>query len=174
MRRDLVFVDAKDDGEVRLVLGRCAEDDLLGPGGEMVGIAALLGFALSEDAGGFDRDLDAHVAPGQPGRAAFSQDLYALAVDLDLIVRDDLYFAVKGPVHGIVLEQQRQLLGVAKVVDRGDLELIGALSERAEHQPANASESVNAYSNCHCRYSQENVVLVAIVTTFRGRSNTIR
>ena len=61
--RQLVVVDAVDDGQVGTV-GRRRNDDALGAGGEMRRGLVLGG----EDAGAFERDIDVELLPRQLGR----------------------------------------------------------------------------------------------------------
>src|SRR5262249_24462704 len=75
-------VDAEDDRRVDRVLGGGGEDDLFGPGGDVVVVAglALRGVAAAgEDAGGFDHHGRAQGAPGQLGRVLLGDDLDAVA-----------------------------------------------------------------------------------------------
>ena len=76
----LVVVDAEHDGEV-LVLGRRGDDDLLGTGVE---VALGLG-GVGEDAGGFDDDVDAQVAPRQRGRASLTSSALILVLPMTMV-----------------------------------------------------------------------------------------
>ena len=73
-----ILVDAEDDRDV-LVLGRRADDDLLGAG---IDVRPRLR-GIGEDAGALEDDVDAEVAPRQVGRVALGEDLDLAAVDDD-------------------------------------------------------------------------------------------
>ena len=77
----LVEVDAERDGDV-LVLGRRGDDDLLGPGLEVLGGVV----ALGEQAGGLDHHVDAEVAPRQVAGSRSASTRIGLAVDGDALV----------------------------------------------------------------------------------------
>ena len=72
----LVVVDAIDDGQVG-ALGRGRDEDPLGAGVEML----LPAFPVGEEAGAFERDVDAQSPVRQLGRIALGGDRDALAVD---------------------------------------------------------------------------------------------
>lgn len=67
---DLVVVDAVDHGQVGAV-GGCRDDDTLGAGGEVRRSLVLRG----EDAGAFERDVDAEFLPRQLRRVLDRGDL---------------------------------------------------------------------------------------------------
>jgi hypothetical protein len=120
------FVDAEDDGDV-LALGRGADEDLLGAGGDMG--AGLLG--LGEAARGFDDDVDAEILPGQLGRVCDLQDSDGLAVDNDRVIGMG-YGAVEVAIRRVVGEEERIHRDVDDVVDGDDFEVGGALEDRLE------------------------------------------
>ena len=76
-----LLVDAEDDRDV-LVLGRRADDDLLGAGLDVR--LGLLG--VGEDAGRLEDDVDPEVAPRQRRRVLLGEDLDLAAVDDDRAV----------------------------------------------------------------------------------------
>ena len=76
----LVVVDAVDDGQVG-ALGRSRDQDALGARVEML-LAAL---AVGEEAGAFQRDVDAVGGVRQLRRIALGGDVDALAVDDDVV-----------------------------------------------------------------------------------------
>ena len=139
-----VVVDAVDDGQVG-ALGRGRDQHALGAGVEML----LAAFAVGEEAGAFERDVDAIGLVRQLGRVALGGDLDALAVD-DQIVAVGLDLAREAPVDAVALEQPGVGLGVGEVVDRDQLEpAIGPLEDRARDQPADAAEAVDCNFG-HC------------------------
>ena len=98
----LVEVDAERDGDV-LALGRRGDQDLLGPGLEVLGGVV----ALGEQAGGLDDDVGAEIAPRQVRRVALGQDPDRVAVDGDALVAV-LDGAGERPVGRVVAEQVGQ------------------------------------------------------------------
>ena len=112
-----ILVHAQDDRDV-LVLGRRADDDLLGTGIDVR--PGLLG--VREDAGRFEDDLDAEVAPRQGRGILLGEDLDLAAIDDDrAVARLDL--TVVGAVGRVVLEEQGVHLGIDEVVDRDDFDV---------------------------------------------------
>ena len=77
---ELVVVDAIDDGQIG-ALGRGRDQDPLGARVEML----LAAFAVGEEAGAFERDVDPIGLVRKLGRIALGGDLDALAVDDDVI-----------------------------------------------------------------------------------------
>ncbi len=137
-----VVVHAHDDGDV-LVLGRRGDDDLLG-----ARVKVRLGLrAVGEEAGGLDDDVDAQLAPGEVGGLALGEHLDRMAVGHEAVL-GDLDRVEGAPVDGIVLEQVGHRRNVAEVVHCHNLDL-GIVHHRAERQAADATESVNAYLDCH-------------------------
>jgi hypothetical protein len=81
------------------------------------------GLALGEQAGAFEHDVDAELAPGQIGRVALGQHLDFPGADLDRVLgRRDL--AGERPVHRIVGEQVGVSLRRAQIVDRHELDVL--------------------------------------------------
>ncbi len=136
--RELVVVDAVDDGQID-ALGRGGDQHLLGAGVEM-----LLGaFAIGEEAGAFERDVDAVGLVRQIGGIALGGHLDALAID-DERIAFGLHLAREMPMDAVVLEQPGVGLGVGEIVDADQLEpAIGPLEDRASDQPADAAEAVD-------------------------------
>ena len=117
--QDLV-VDAQHDRGVEVVLGRGAQDHPLGAGVDVL----LQAGAIGEPAGRLERDLAAELLPRQGGRVFLGRDRDLLAVDHDaLLARLDR--SLEPPLHAVVLEQERQVLGVRQVVDRHDVKIRG-------------------------------------------------
>jgi len=79
----LVMIDAEHDGRIGAI-GWRRDQHALGAGGEM-----RRGFRLgAEDAGAFQRDVDAEVFPGQCGRIAVRGDLDLAVAEADRIAVD--------------------------------------------------------------------------------------
>ena len=132
-----LFVDAEDDRDV-LVLGRRADDHLLGAG---IDVRPRLR-GIGEDAGALEDDVDAEVAPRQGGRVALGEDLDLAPVDDDRRVAGTDVARVR-PVGRVVLEQERVHLRVDQVVDRHDLHVRGTLDERLERLSTDPAEAVD-------------------------------
>ena len=77
-----------------------------------------------------------------PGLAAVHED--GLALDRD--------FGAQGAVHGIVLEQVGQRLGIGEVIDRHDLDVLGR-QRGPEKDTTDPPEPVDSHSHCHVRSS---------------------
>ena len=139
-----VVVDAVDHGQVG-ALGRGRDQHPLGAGVEML----LPAFAVGEEAGAFERQLDAVVTVRKLGRVALGGDLDALAVD-DQIIAVGADFAREFAMDAVALEQHGVRLGIGEVVDRDQLEpAVGPLEDRPRDQPADAAEAVD----CHLGHS---------------------
>ena len=125
-------------------LAGARDDDLLRARLEVLG----RGGALGEAAGGLDDDVGAELLPGQLRGVGLAGHADAPAVDDQRVVLD-LDRAREDAVHGVVLEQMAQRPGVGEVVDRHELE-VGALPQgRADDEPADAAEAVDAYTHTH-------------------------
>ena len=107
-------------------LGGRRDDDLLGAAGQMRGGLV----AVGEQAGALEHHVDAEVLPGQLSGVAFAEYAHALAVYEQCLVtgRD---FVPEGPVHGIVLEEVGERLGIGQVVDGDKLQRAAVLERRA-------------------------------------------
>ena len=88
--------------------------------------------------------------PGQVGRVLLLGDLDLPAVD-DQRLLAGLDRPLEPAVDAVVLQEQGQVLGVRKVVDRDDFELLGSCRHDAEDQAANPAEPVDPHSNRHSR-----------------------
>ncbi len=76
-----VVIDAHADGQIDF-FARCADDDLA-----CAGLNVLAGiFAIGEEAGRFDDDVDAKLFPGQGGRIALTENLDRFTVNEDAVV----------------------------------------------------------------------------------------
>src|SRR5882724_1978063 len=149
-----LVVDAHDDGNV-LTLGRGADDDFLGTGGDM----ALGLFRVGEEAGGFDDDVHAQLLPREAGGVLGADDEDVVAVNdqdvvLSLVGRGFLggNLAVEASLGGIIFEQVGEIIGGDDVADRDDLEVLAQqtlFGDGAKHQTANAPEPINCNFNCH-------------------------
>ena len=99
--------------------------------------------AVREEAGAFERDVDAVGGVRQIGRVALGGDVDALAVDDD-VVAVGRHLARELAVDAVVLEQPGIGLGVGEVVDADQLEpAIGPLEDRARDEAADAAEAVD-------------------------------
>ena len=130
----LLLVDPQDDRDVRILGGR-RDHHFLGPGLEVLGRGRL----VPEDAGGLDHDVHPELAPGQCRGVLGGAHAHLAAID-DLGVED--------AVDGVVLEQVGQGLGIRQVIDGDHLEL-RRRERRAEKDPADTPESVDADSHTH-------------------------
>jgi hypothetical protein len=140
----LVVVHAHDDGEVVALRGR-GDDDLLGAGLHV--LARVVG--LGEDAGRFDDDVAAEVAPAEGCRVLLGEHLDRLVPDADAVV-DDAHVLGELAENRVVLEQVGQRLVVGEVVDRQHLDIgSGVGQHRAEHVASDAPETVDAYPSGH-------------------------
>ena len=102
--------------------------------------------AVGEEAGAFERDVDAVGLVRQVGGIALGGDMDALAIDDDVIAVGR-HLAREFAVDAVVLEQPGIGLGVGEVVDADQLEpAVGPLEDRAGDQPADAAEAVDCNS----------------------------
>ena len=157
-------VDAEHDGRVR-VGRRRGDDDLLGPGVEVLGGV----LAVGEQAGGLDHHVGAELAPGQrrrdrarpargsPGRRRAGR--WSVASHL----------ARERPVGRVVLEQVGDRLGIDEVVDGEPLDVGPALVGGPEDVPADPSEAVDTDTYSHACILQ--IQSLAVTKERAGRGN---
>jgi hypothetical protein len=104
---------------------------------------------LTEPPRAFEHDVDAEVAPRQPARLLLTQDLDWPASDVDRTI-EDLHFAGKSAVDGVVAQQVRVGLRRPEIVDRRDLVIkASGLLDASEHQSADPAEAVDADPGRH-------------------------
>jgi hypothetical protein len=105
---------------------------------------------LGEQAGALQHHVHAKLAPRQLGRIALAGHGDAVTVHDDGAV-GDLHRARELAVGGVVARQVAENLGVAKVVDRDHLHLIGttAFVERAQHVAPDTAIPVDRHLDCH-------------------------
>ena len=142
--RERVLVDTQHD-RLDAALGRGRDDDLLGAALEVQPGA----LGVGEAARRLDDHVGAEVAPGQVGGVPLGEHLEAVPVDHEFVALGR-HVAGEDAVHGVVLEEVRERLGVGEVVDRDDVEVgAAALEDGAEHEAADAAEPVDANLDGH-------------------------
>src|SRR5437762_3797017 len=142
----LVVVDAHHHGHVG-AFGRGRDNDLLGAGFEVLRRR----FALREDPGAFERDIDPELAPRQFRRIALGGDADLAAADIHPIVaaRD---LAREAAMNAVILQQMRIGRDWPQIVDADHLDLaVLVLVSRAQDQPADAAETVDRNPYRHDR-----------------------
>jgi hypothetical protein len=110
---------------------------------------------LQEETGAFQHVFGADVAPLQVRGIALGGEADLLAVD-DQRALGGLDRALERAVNGVILQHVRQLRGVEQIVDAHDLD-IRMIRGRAEHQPADASKSIDAHLDRHVRVAWHSV-----------------
>ena len=100
-----------------------------------------------EDAGAFQRDVDAELLPRQLRRILDGRHLDRAVADADRVAVDrDL--AGEAAVHRIEAQQMRIGLDRPEIVDADDLDVLAAgFGDRAQHVAADAAESVDGDTN---------------------------
>src|SRR5690606_26856880 len=103
-----------------------------------------------EQAGAFEHDVDAQLAPRQFRRVALGANLDAIAVDHE-VARLDHDFTREAAMHGVVAGQVRVGFRIAEVVDRDHADLVVALRfvQRAQHVAADAAIAVDGDLDSH-------------------------
>ena len=146
IRRVELVVDAHDESGGHIVLGRCGNDDLLGPVVEVGG--GLFHGAVST--GGFDNVLGAAVIPGNLGGVVIAVDPDLLAVD-DEVAVIPLHGTLERPEYGVVLYLVDHVVQI-RVAQVDAPDLVAAASP-FHHDPqshaSNAAEAVNPNLNRH-------------------------
>ncbi len=103
--------------------------------------------AVGEEAGAFQRHVDAELAPGQLRRIALGGHRHPAAPGIDGAVLG-LDLAGEGAVDGVVAQQMGVGLDRAQIVDGDDLDVVAAaFQDGAQHQAADAPESVDRDAN---------------------------
>ena len=105
-------------------------------------------FAVGEEAGRLEHDVDAEVAPGKCRRIALGEDPHLLAGRLQDAV-GELDLALERAERRVVAQEVRHRLRIAEVVQRDDLEVGAERVLRAEEVPPDAAEAVDADANAH-------------------------
>ena len=119
----------------------------------MAGVAGLArSAARGEHAGAFQHHVDVEIFPRQRGGILDRPDGDLLAID-DQVLLVVLDRAVVAAMGAVVLQQAGQGFGVGDIVDADDLEFSGLGHQTPEHQTADAAETINTNSNCHCYFS---------------------
>ncbi len=142
--RELVVVHAVDDREIDAVRGS-GDEHALGAGGQMQRCLVL----RREDAGAFERDVDAEILPRQLRGVLERRDLDGAVADADGVALDrDL--ARKAAVHRVVAQQVRVGFHRTEVVDADHLDILAArLGDGAQHVTADPAEPVDPDTNGH-------------------------
>jgi hypothetical protein len=142
--RQLLMVDAIDDGQIDAV-GGGRNQHALGARRQMRRCALLRG----EDAGAFERNIDAQFLMRQLGRVPNRRHLQILAVH-DHTVARNLHLGGKAAMYRIVAQQMRIGLGWSQIVDGDDLKVFApGFDDATQHQAPNASETVDRDTNGH-------------------------
>src|SRR5580693_7694977 len=140
----LVVIDAIDDSQVRAFRRRRDEDALrtrLEVGRRLL--------TRGEDAGTFERDVDAEGFVRKLGRILDRRHLYLVAVDHHRVAVD-LDLVRKAPVDTVVAQEVRVGLHRAQIVDGDDLDVLAArLQNSTQHQPPNPAEAIDRYLRNH-------------------------
>ena len=104
---------------------------------------------LQEEAGGFDDNVGTDFVPLELGGILFSGEADLLAVD-DHEVAFNFDVVVEDAVDGVVLQHVSEVLGIEKVVDSDDFDVLGEVFHcGAENHAADSSESVNSNFDSH-------------------------
>jgi hypothetical protein len=141
---ELVVVDAKDHREVGAGGGRGDEDPL----GACLQVSRglLLG---GEQAGAFQRDIDAQVRPGQVGRIALGGDLDRAGARVDAVA-GHLHLAGEAAVHRIEAQQMGVRFHRSQIVDRHDLDVAAAgLDDGAQNVAPDPPKAVDGHPYRH-------------------------
>ena len=112
----------------------------------MIAVTPLLALPLGEYAGGFKHHAHPKLPPRQLGRRAFGQHGNRPSVD-DNVGPFRFHFARKAAMHGIVFQQQRQRLGIPKIINRRHFKFSLLLQQRAKHIAANPAKPINPNFN---------------------------
>jgi len=107
----------------------------------------LLGaFAVGEEAGAFERNIDLVRGVRELRGIAFGSDVDAFSID-ENVVAVGFDRARELSVHAVVLEQPGVSLRIGEVVHADQLEsAVRTLEDRAGDQPADAAEAVDCNS----------------------------
>ena len=105
--------------------------------------------ARGEDAGAFERDVDAERLVRKLGRILDRRDLDLVAVD-DHRVALDLDLVRKAPVDAVEAQEVGVGLHRTQIVDGDDLDVLAArFQNRAQHEPPDAAEAIDRYLGNH-------------------------
>ena len=140
----LVVVDAVDHGEIGAVGGR-RHQHALGAGGQVRRRLVLGG----EEAGAFQRDVDAEILPRQLCRVAFGGDLDGAVADADGVALDRDR-AREAAVHAVEAQQMRIGFHRTEIVDADDLDVLAlGLGNGAQDIAADAAEPIDGNTDSH-------------------------
>jgi len=140
--RELVVIDPIDHRQVDAVRGS-GHQHALGAGVQMQRRLVL----RREDAGAFERDVDAEILPGELRRVLDRADLDLAVAAADRITLD-LDLAGEAAMHRVEAQQMGVGFHGRQVVDADHLDIRAAgLDDGAQHIAADAAESVDADTN---------------------------
>ncbi len=106
-----------------------------------------------EDAGAFQRDVDAELLPRQLGGIALGGNLDLAVADADRVAVDG-DGAGEAAMHGIEAQQMGVGLDRAEIVDADHLDILAAgFRDGAQDIAADAAKSVDRDPDCHARFS---------------------
>ena len=140
----LIVVDAVDDGQIGAVR-RGRDDNALGAGRQVRGRLV----AGCEDAGAFERDVDAELFPRQLRRILDRRHLELVGADVEGIALD-LHLAREAAMDAVEAQQMGIGLDRAEVVDGHHVDVLAAgFVDGAHDVAADAAKSVDGYSDSH-------------------------
>ena len=160
LRLELLVVDPDHDGRIDFFFGRNRQNHLARPGGQMF----FQWFAVAENTGGFDHNLNPQFLPGDLSRIAmFGHHDPLIAHRHGIFFGGDLL--VKDAHHRIIFQKISQLLIVKQIVDRDNFHVF-AVTDNAKYTSADAAESI--YADFYNHYAAS----LSISTNFRIKSTT--
>ena len=146
VRRYVTIVYAVNKRAIDIRTTRGRNHDFLGSTGDV--FACRLG--RTKQARAFEYNINAKLAPRQFCGVTFREYLDAVAVDDD-IATINFDSAGELAMRGVVARQVRVCLSVAEIIERYDIEFVGAavLMDGAHDVAPNAAVAVNTNLNCH-------------------------
>ena len=145
----LIVIDAQNDGEIRLVFGRGREHDFASPRVQVTVVTGLVvGLCGRKEPGRFERNVDVQLFPGELAGVLFGTNSDALSIN-DQAVALGLNSTGKPALHAVVLEEHRQVLGIAQVVDGDDFEFLRTSSQSPKRNAPNSTKTIDSDAHCH-------------------------
>jgi hypothetical protein len=107
-------------------------------------------FTAPEEARSLVDDIHAKFPPGQFGRVSFGENAHPVTVNHKVAAIDG-NITRELAVGGVVLRSMGVGFRVTEIVDRNDLDFVGAarLVKRAHDVPADAAIAIDCNLNCH-------------------------
>lgn len=150
-RLEFGIVDTEDAGQIDIIFGGSAEDDLAGASLDVAVVTGVVAIGTAgETAGAFENDVGSELGPRNIGGIAFGANRNRFAVDNESVVGEGDLTTLETAVGAVVLEKNREILRVRQIVDPDDVEFFGGFHHATENETTDTTETVDTNIDSHC------------------------